>query len=74
MKQAFALNDTFATIASGLVLSMVIVNSVFSNSDKFFTKISQVHIKNLGVMIGNWVLILIMLVYHLVRCDKIIED
>ena len=74
MKQAFALNDCFATIPSGLVLSIIVVQSVFNNSDKFFTKVSQVHIKNFGVMCGDWVLIFICLVYYSCRCNGIMKE
>lgn len=74
MKQAFALNDCFATIPSGLVLSIIVVQSVFNNQDKFFTKVSQVHIKNFGVMCGNWVLLFICLVYYSCRCNGIMEE
>jgi len=74
MKQAFALNDCFATIPSGLVLSIIVVQSVFNNTDKFFTKVSQVHIKNFGVMCGDLFLLLVCFVYYACRCDGIMEE
>jgi len=72
-KQAFALNDTFATVATGLVIAMVIVHSVYADSDKFFTKVQRVQIKNFVIMAVNWMAILALLIYHLVCGEAIIK-
>ena len=74
VKQAFALSDTFATVATGLVIATLVVHCVFVDSDKFFTKVARVQIKNFAVMCADWVLILVMLIYHLCRGETLIQE
>ena len=68
------MSDYFSTIPFALVISQLIVSSVYSNSDKFFTKVSQAALKNLILMSIEAFLFIISLVCGLIEKPTEISD
>lgn len=73
-KNYIVLNDTFAAIPTGMVLASILVHSVFVDSDKFFTKVARCQIKNMGIMVFNWFLFLVLFIVVTVKFCKFTKN
>jgi hypothetical protein len=62
-----AIQDVMGAIAVGLVFSTMITNTVYADSDKFFTKTEVTLKKNFIIMCVQAFLMLLLFIFKIVR-------
>lgn len=66
-KDIFAVQDLFGAASIGLVLSTLIVNGVYLDEDRYFTKTENAHRKNFIIMCVQCFIFLCLFIFKIVR-------
>lgn len=73
-KTSYILSDLFAAIATGLTIATFVTHVAYIETDKFFTKAERAHIKNLIIMLLEWIVVLGACVAHWRKAKNTIEQ
>lgn len=73
-RASYLISDLFASIATGLAIATFVTQIIYTETDKFFTKADLAQVKNLLVMVFEWIAILIASVLHWRRVKKAMTE
>jgi len=66
-RDLFSLLDTVGAVANGLIIATFVAHGLFVDTDKFFTKVAEAQSKNFAVMVTQWFIFLLLLIFKVVR-------
>jgi hypothetical protein len=72
-KDVYAIQDFFGSAAIGLVVSTFVVNAVYLDEDKYFTKTENAHRKNFIIMCCQAFAFFCLFIFKVVRA-KVLSD
>ena len=66
-RDLFSVLDVIGAVANGLALATLVTHAIFVDTDKMFTKVEQAQSKNFSIMIGQWFIFVLLLIFKWVR-------
>ena len=73
-RDLYALVDAFSSISFGLVISFIVTLSIYTDSDRFFTKVQIAQTKSFWVMVAQAIVFGVLLIYNIFRRCLRLDD